>query len=452
MATILLVDDEKIARAVYGDYLAEAGHAVTCVGTVAEARAALALHPVDVVVTDLILASGDGMDVLQHTRERYPDVEVVVITALDKVDPAVRAIKNGAAEYLVKPVTPEALHHAVSRALMTRKLLAENASLKRHLSLVETGQRLLTVFDRSRLAHAAASAFVQLCQVAGMLLWARGADAVRLEAAEGLPPEVVRHLIVRFEAELPSLPARTFEAAGVQGFDRVFGFPVGDAQRHRGWALLFAAEPLPEAAGKAAEYLARHLAMAWDHVERFSRVEDLAYLDDLTRLYNARYLDEALDRELQTEDGAPFSVLFLDLDHFKSVNDSHGHLVGSKLLVEAARVIKSCTRDQDVVARWGGDEYVVLLRESDSGGALKVAERIRRAIESHAFLSREGYGLSVTVCIGVASHPEHATDKRTLVDLADRAMYRGKRTSRNVVYVTAHSAEDTSARQRSGAA
>jgi two-component system cell cycle response regulator len=452
MATILLVDDEKIARAVYGDYLAEAGHEVTCVGTVAEARAALALHPVDVVVTDLILGSGDGMDVLQHTRERYPDVEVVVITALDKVDPAVRAIKNGAAEYLVKPVTPETLHHAVSRALMTRKLLAENAALKRHLSLVETGQRLLTVFDRSRLSHAAASAFVQLCQVEGTLLWGRGPDGVRLEAAEGLPPEVVRRLIVRFEAELPSLPARPFEADGGDGFDRIIGFPVGDAQRHRGWALLFAAGPFPEAARKAAEYLARHLAMGWDHLERFSRVEDLAYLDDLTRLYNARYLDEALDRELQAPDGAPFSVLFLDLDHFKSVNDNHGHLVGSKLLVEAARVIKSCTRDQDVVARWGGDEYVVLLRESDSGGALKVAERIRRAIESHAFLSREGYGLRVTVCIGVASRPEHATDRRTLLDLADRAMYRGKRTSRNVVYVTAHSAEETSARQRSGAA
>ena len=93
MATILLVDDEKVARTVYGDYLTEAGHTVTCVASVAEARAELALHPVDLVVTDLILPAGDGMEVLQHTRERYPGVEVVVITALDKVDPAVRAIK-----------------------------------------------------------------------------------------------------------------------------------------------------------------------------------------------------------------------------------------------------------------------------------------------------------------------------------------------------------------------
>ncbi|MGZ6080450.1 MAG: diguanylate cyclase [Myxococcaceae bacterium] len=450
MATILLVDDEKVARTVYGDYLAEAGHTVTCVGSVAEARAALALHAIDLVVTDLILPAGDGMDVLQHTRERYPGVEVVVITALDKVDPAVRAIKNGAAEYLVKPVKPEALNHAVNRALMTRALLAENAALKRHLSLVEAGQRLLTMLDRPRLAQAATSAFLQLAQVDGVMLWASSGDTVRLEASEGISAETLRPLAVRYDAELPDMPARPFDAAWPEGPGRVLGFPVGEAARHHGWAMLLARQPASESVRETAEYLARHLALAWNHVERFARVEDLAYLDDLTRLYNARYLDEALERELHGR--GPFSLLFLDLDHFKSVNDTHGHLVGSKLLVEAARVVKSCTRDQDVVARWGGDEYVVLLRETDSGGALKVAERIRRTVEGHSFLAREGYGLGVTVCIGVASHPEHAVDRRTLLDLADRAMYRGKRTSRNVVYVAAPAGEEVVGRQRSGAA
>jgi diguanylate cyclase (GGDEF)-like protein len=449
MAAILLVDDEKVARTVYGDYLAAAGHAVTCVPTVADARAALALHPVDVVVTDLILPAGDGMDVLQHARERYPDVEVVVITALDKVGPAVRAIKSGAAEYLVKPVTPEALNHAVNRALMTRSLLAENATLKRHLSLVETGQRLLTMLDRTRLAQAAGSAFLQLCQAEGVLLWVGSAGSLRLESSEGISAETLRALVVRFEAELPARPPRPFEVELPEG--RVLGFPVGEPPRQRGWALLVVQQQTTDSQGEVAEYLARHLALAWDHLERFARVEDLAYLDDLTHLYNARYLDEALEREMQAGHG-PFSVLFMDLDHFKSVNDAHGHLVGSKLLVETARVVKSCTRDQDVVARWGGDEYVVLLRETDSGGALKVAERIRRTVESHSFLAREGYGLGVTVCIGVASHPEHGMDRRTLLDLADRAMYRGKRTSRNVVYVATLAGEELAARPRSGAA
>jgi diguanylate cyclase (GGDEF)-like protein len=156
-------------------------------------------------------------------------------------------------------------------------------------------------------------------------------------------------------------------------------------------------------------------------------------------------MELVLAREVKSAQATntPFSLLFLDLDYLKSVNDTHGHVVGSKLLVEVARVIKGCVRDNDVVARYGGDEYVVLLRATDSGGALKVGERIRRTIQVHQFLAREGYALSVTTCIGVASFPEHATDKESLLDLADRAMYRGKKSTRNVIYIAAKGLEAT---------
>jgi len=454
MARILLVDDEKVARAVYGDYLTDAGHEVHAVSGVAEARAALALHSFDLVVTDLILPQGDGMEILRHTKERHPDVEVVLITALDKVGPAVRAIKSGAAEYLVKPVRPEVLRHAVSRALTTRQLLQENAALRRHVALVEAGQRLLTVLDRGRLGSAAASAFVQLCPSAAAMVWTRGPKGeLRHEAAEGVPGEHLASLQSSWEARLREQMARSFDAPGGGPFVQAVVVPALDPSASlRGWAVLFLDGPEPAGFRSTASYLAQHLALALHHADRLEQAEDLVYLDDLTRLYNARYLDEALEREFSRADGhQPFSILFLDLDYFKTVNDTHGHLVGSKLLVEAGRLLKSCTRDQDVAARWGGDEYVVLLRETDSGGALKVAERIRRSIESHHFLAREGYGLTLTTCIGVASYPEHASDKRSLVDLADRAMYRGKKSTRNVVYVASPS-HDAVPAARSGAA
>jgi two-component system, cell cycle response regulator len=119
------------------------------------------------------------------------------------------------------------------------------------------------------------------------------------------------------------------------------------------------------------------------------------------------------------------------------VNDRHGHLMGSRLLGEFGRVLRSCVRDDDVLVRYGGDEFVAVLAGVDSGGGLKVAERIRRAVEDHRFLSREGHSVRLTVSIGLASHPEHAPSKAILLDLADRAMYRGKETTRNVVYIAA---------------
>jgi two-component system, cell cycle response regulator len=454
MARILLVDDEKVARTVYSDYLADAGHEVHAVGGVNEAHAALARQPFDIVVTDLILPHGDGMEVLRHTKERYPDIEVVLITALDKVGPAVRAIKSGAAEYLVKPVRPEALRHAVSRALTTRSLLQENAALRRHVALVEAGQRLLTVLDRGRLGAAAAGAFLQLCQAKAVLVWTRGPNGeLRHEAAEGVPADWLSAVLTACAALLRNEAPRTFVLTGLPHFSQAIAIPALDPSTGlRGWAVLLLEGAEPAGLRATASYLAQHLALALHHAERIEQAEDLVYLDDLTRLYNTRYFDEALEREFLRADGQkPFSILFLDLDFFKNVNDTHGHLVGSKLLIEAARVVKSCTRDQDVAARWGGDEYVVLLRETDSGGALKVAERIRRAFETHHFLAREGYGLSLTTCVGVASYPEHAMDRRTLLDQADRAMYRGKKSSRNVVYVASPS-DGAVPTARSGAA
>ena len=160
MARILLVDDEKLARTLYGDYLRGVGHEVTALASIQEAKEALAHHSYDTVVTDLLLLTGDGMEVLRYTKEHHPGIEVVVITGLDKVDPAVRAIKSGAAEYLVKPVAPEVLQHAVQRALATRELLLrENAARRRYVSLLETGQRISTTLDRNRLTETACAAF-----------------------------------------------------------------------------------------------------------------------------------------------------------------------------------------------------------------------------------------------------------------------------------------------------
>jgi two-component system, cell cycle response regulator len=438
-ASVLLVDDERFARTVYSDYLRAAGYEVE---VAADAEAALGLlkqRRFDVLLTDVILPGSSGLDLLGIAKGIDPNLEVVVITALDKVDPAVRAMKSGASDYLVKPVAPEGLQLAVQRCLSTRALLDENKSLRAHLKLFEAGQRIAATLDRDTLVPAALSAVASSCHSAGAALFERtSAGDWVLSGAHGLEFPVAAELLGLCRtclAQLADKPARVELLPGelTELGPRALLLPVTDEGRVVAAIAVLVAGELDAAGAEAAAFLSRNLGLALRNLGRLKQVEHLAYLDDLTHLYNTRYLDLVLDREVQG--GRAFTVLFMDLDRFKLVNDQHGHLAGSRLLVEVARVLRACVRDDDILVRYGGDEYVMLLVGIDSGGGLKVAERIRRAVEDHRFLSREGSRVRVTCSIGLASFPEHAQGKAEILDLADRAMYRGKRSSRNVVYM-----------------
>jgi diguanylate cyclase (GGDEF)-like protein len=438
-ASVLLVDDERFARTVYSDYLRAAGYDVEVAADAEAAVGLLKQRRFDVLLTDVILPGSSGLDLLGIAKGIDPNLEVVVITALDKVDPAVRAMKSGASDYLVKPVAPEGLQLAVQRCISTRVLLDENKSLRAHLKLFEAGQRIAATLDRDALVPVALSAVASSCRSAGAALFERasGGDWV-LSGSHGLDFEVAAELLRLCRAGLDQLgdkPARVELLPGelAELGPRALLLPVSDEGRVVAAIAVLVAGELDAPGAEAAAFLCRNLGLALRNLGRLKQVEHLAYLDDLTHLYNTRYLDLVLDREVQG--GRPFTVLFMDLDRFKLVNDQHGHLAGSRLLVEVARVLRACVRDDDILVRYGGDEYVMLLVGIDSGGGLKVAERIRRAIEDHRFLSREGGRVRVTCSIGLASSPEHAQSKGEILDLADRAMYRGKRSSRNVVYM-----------------
>ncbi len=438
---VLLVDDERFARTVYSDYLRAAGYEVEVADGADSALALLAQRRFDVLLTDVILPGAkDGLELLDQAKQLDPNIGVIVITALDKVDPAVRAMKSGASDYLVKPVTPETLQLAVQRCLATRALLAENQSLRAHLKLFETGQRITSTLDRDRLVPMALAAIASECGSRACALLERTADSGFVpSSAHGIEyGETVdllgacREAIEALEAYGPAVSEVPL-AAPIHAAPHAACLTVTDEGTLVGAVAVLVGGPLPTAVAENAAFLCRHLGIALRNLGHLRQVEHLAYLDDLTHLYNTRYLDVALAREISG--GRPFTVLFMDLDHFKGVNDQYGHLSGSRLLVEVAHVLRACVRDEDVVVRYGGDEYVVLLVGIDSGGGLKVAERIRRAIEDHRFLSREGSRVRITASIGLASFPEHTEAKAEILDFADRAMYRGKRSTRNVVYM-----------------
>ncbi len=185
----------------------------------------------------------------------------------------------------------------------------------------------------------------------------------------------------------------------------------------------------------AAQTIMRRANAALATAERYHHAKERAFIDDVTGVYNARYLLATADNEIQraARYGNPLSVLFLDLDRFKLVNDVHGHLVGSDTLRALARLLSECVRQVDTLARYGGDEFTILLVDTPHDVAIKVAERIRSRIESHLFeAGREGT-LRLTISIGVATCPAHGSAREPLLDAADKAMYRAKSDGRNRV-------------------
>jgi diguanylate cyclase (GGDEF)-like protein len=190
--------------------------------------------------------------------------------------------------------------------------------------------------------------------------------------------------------------------------------------------------------------LALPIAAALSNSARVAEAERLSQTDDLTKLHNARYLRQYLVNELKRARryGSQVTAFFLDLDDFKQVNDCHGHLVGSHVLMEMAGVILSGVRDTDVVSRYGGDEFVVVLPETDLDMGLRVAERVRERISAHAFTGGRGLRLQLTASFGVASFPDHAQSPQQLIARADTAMYEAKAARKNCVRHAAEAAQD----------
>lgn len=168
-----------------------------------------------------------------------------------------------------------------------------------------------------------------------------------------------------------------------------------------------------------------------------AEVRDRISYDQLTGLLTKESLFLAFERELArcVRYELPVSVLMMDLDRFKAVNDTHGHLMGSHVLAEVGGIIRHCIRSADVSARYGGEEFVTYLAETHGEGARVAAERIRQAIEAHRFVL-DDVSISVTISIGVATAPKDGTVVEGLVGAADQALYRAKETGRNRVCVS----------------
>ncbi len=195
---------------------------------------------------------------------------------------------------------------------------------------------------------------------------------------------------------------------------------------------------------RAVNLLLEPAAMALDSALLLKRAEELSVTDDLTQLYNSRYMNLVLRRETKraSRSGRPLSLLFIDLDGFKAVNDTHGHLYGSRALVEAAGLIRGSARETDVAARFGGDEFAIILPDTGGEGAYAVGERVRDRVAAYSFLADDGLNLHLTASVGVATLPDVAASADELVAAADKAMYQVKDSGKNGIQAASAPADN----------
>jgi diguanylate cyclase (GGDEF)-like protein len=264
--------------------------------------------------------------------------------------------------------------------------------------------------------------------------WRRALHGDSLMLLTGTESRAARAAYASNETQRKTEGGRSVLAVPLLSGDRVLA--VLEAVREGASARAFAA-------GEAAllSALALPLSAALANSVRIAEAEKLSQTDDLTKLHNARYLRQYLIAEVKRARryGSIVTALFFDLDDFKEINDRYGHLVGSHTLMEMATVILTGVRDTDVVARYGGDEFVVILPETGLDMAVRVAGRMREKIAEHVFTGGRNLRLSLTASFGVACFPEHSQSPQQLIADADAAMYEAKAAGKNCVRVASKS-------------
>lgn len=446
MEHILIIEDDQTTRHGFTSVLEEAGYSCESIPSGADVLDSVSVRDYAVVI--LPWASDPVREsFMAAVRGRFPDAVLIATTEPVERVAAFTVLEIGVQICLSKPVSPHELKRCIESALERRQLLKENAELKRQLALLQQGVELAGCLDLDPLAGMVVSVMAAeagLERGLGLLYDEEGflslKGVVGLDEAAGSElAEMVIAVHQRDDLTGDIIVATDIVSKHATGIRDALILRLCGNGRTQGVVALFnnRGERLSEGGSlQGLTFLLQQSTQAIENASRLSAARNLANIDELTGLFNYRYLETALDREIKRAERyrSSLSVVFLDLDQFKDINDKHGHLVGSKVLKEVGLLIKSLVREVDTVIRYGGDEYTIILVESTNVGAARVAERIRRGVEKHCFLTDEGYDIRITASLGYACYPDDSKSYAELLDMADQAMYRGKFSGKNVVF------------------
>ena len=447
-ARVLVVDDILAnVRLLEAKLAAEYFEVVTAMNGADALEAVQRTRP-DIVLLDVMMPGIDGIEVCRRIKQNpaTQHIPVVMVTALDQPEDRVRGLEAGADDFLTKPVNDVALFCRV-KGLVRLKMLTDELRAR-----TGTDPLGLAASDPSQETASGRILVLDNREAAG---------------------ERIRNLLAsKHEVTLVAEPQQAFEAFGAAqgGYDLIIvnldlegidGLRIcsqlKSVETTRQTPILILVDPddhqrLLRALDMGVnDYLIRPidrqelLARVATQIRRHRYTEQLrltvrasmemAVTDALTGLYNRRYLETQLLQliEQSADRGKGLSLLTLDIDFFKSVNDTYGHDAGDRVLQEVAGRIRGSVRSVDLACRTGGEEFVVVLPGADLAVAEKVGERIRRAIAAKPFMLGPGSHLTVTASLGVSSLGSVQDTVEDLLKRADRALYRAKREGRNRV-------------------
>ncbi|MEE8484568.1 MAG: diguanylate cyclase [Nitrospinota bacterium] len=449
---ILVVDDERDLVLNLKATLVSEGYEVLTANDGENALGLAEGHLPDIILLDIMMPGMDGFEVCKRLKAnpKTENLNVIFLSARDMVYSKIKGLDSGADDYITKPFNHDELLarlRVFARIREYKKKLSTMVDFSKSINVLNIEEFKKTLIERISDIYHADLFSILLVDGEGAKLTMLVNNHPDFEDTSGFKinmldtPLMKRALTQKkcitiddfSRSEYSTHKRKKYNDDYAMGIPLLIGHEVIGVLNLSGNGKGFFDKP-------DYTYLmlgAEHLASAVSNVMKHKKIEEMAITDGLTGLYNHRYFYEMLQAEFEraTRYGSGLSVIITDIDYFKKINDTYGHLSGDMILREIAKILKKHTRKVDLVARYGGEEFTLLLPETGKEKAAQVAERIRKDVESRKFKGEKEM-ITVTISLGVEdlNNPEIKTCN-DVVRFADNKLYQAKEGGRNRVIV-----------------
>lgn len=459
--SLIIIDDEAMLLHLLQDYLEQYGLKVFIYENIPDLEKELGEKKPHAILLDILMPRVSGIDMLKKIKMIDPKIPVIMMTGFADEEKRVESLRNGAYALLTKPFTNlEELYHTINNAMdhyiesiKTEELSVEVEERYRRekmnvleLDFLKNLQHMIgeTEDQGGVLGNASVllKNFLDFEYFAALLLQKNEAN-IQIYPNPENNRELAGSIASALLEKLPSSREDRKHKVILQGVVDELDFVVNGSKNSMiielstskkayGHVGLFRDMPFSTREELIFGKFCSHIVLTLEKIRLFSEIRMLSIHDGLTGVFNHVYALEEIDSEIERAKRyhVIFSLILLDVDNFKNINDSYGHLAGDFILKNIAQLTEKNLRVIDIIGRYGGEEFIVILPQTDLENAVNAAERLRKAIESEYFVYDDKNTIRLTVSLGVATY-QNGQDTRSLIKIADDNLYRAKRGGKN---------------------